>query len=229
MSSRRRDRWKALTRFLQNLAGRWRSREAIFAAIYRKNRWYSKKSVSGIGSELEWTGEVRKAIPEIVRLTGTKTLLDAACGDFHWFKEISVDLERYIGADIVPELIAANQRAYAGENRCFLKLDITHDSLPQVDLILCRDCLVHLSFEDIFAALQNIIDSGSTYLLTTTFPRLSRNEDLVTGGWRPLNLQIAPFHLPEPLVLINEHYTRGGEQYADKSLALWKVADLQGR
>ena len=36
-------------------------------------------------------------------------------------------------------------------------------------MILCRDCLVHLTFDDARAALQNLRRSGSKYLLTTTF------------------------------------------------------------
>uniref|UniRef100_A0A7V4LC70 Class I SAM-dependent methyltransferase n=1 Tax=Desulfobacca acetoxidans TaxID=60893 RepID=A0A7V4LC70_9BACT len=235
MSKPLRERWKefrgALKRALspEALRRRWQSREAVFTAIYRRKQWRSRESASGIGSELVWTAAVRRALPEIIRQTGTRTLLDAACGDFHWFKEMDLDLEAYIGGDIVPELIAENQRRYGDARHCFRKLDLTRDPLPRVDMILCRDCLVHLSFADIFAALGNIAASGSTYLLTTTFPRLQQNRDIITGDWRPLNLELPPFNFPEPLLLINEGYTRGGERYADKSLALWAVADLPRR
>ncbi len=38
-------------------------------------------------------------------------------------------------------------------------------------LILCRDTLVHFSYQHAFAGLKHFHDSGSRYLLTTTFPQ----------------------------------------------------------
>jgi hypothetical protein len=43
-----------------------------------------------------------------------------------------------------------------------------------------------------------------------------------------LNLQYAPFLFPAPLAVINESCTEAGGDYADKSLALWRVEDLPG-
>jgi hypothetical protein len=100
---------------------------------------------------------------------------------------------------------------------------------PAADLLLCRDCLVHLSFADIDKALRNIRRSSLAYLLTTTFPAESVNADIVTGDWRPLNLQAAPFNLPTPVELINEGCTEGDGAFADKSLGLWRIRDLPGQ
>src|SRR5262249_226159 len=104
--------------------------------------------------------------------------------------------------------------------------DVTSDKLPGADIILSRDLLVHLSFRDIAAALENFKQSMSEYLLTTTFPRTTRNIDILSGDWRPINLQLPPFNFPEPLRLINENCTEHGGRYADKSLGLWKLDDL---
>lgn len=106
-------------------------------------------------------------------------------------------------------------------------LDLTRDRLPTVDLVLCRDCLVHLSFAQAQQALANIAASGARYLLTTTFTGRSENADIPTGKWRALNLQRPPFNLPQPLELINERCTEKDGRYADKSLGLWPVADLR--
>ena len=95
-----------------------------------------------------------------------------------------------------------------------------------MDLVLCRDCLVHFSLADITAVLGNVAESAPTYFAATTFPGRGTNRDIKTGGWRPLDLQAGPFFLPEPLVLINERCTEAGGVYADKSLAIWRVADL---
>jgi hypothetical protein len=141
-------------------------------------------------------------------------------------KHLSRDLEQYIGVDVVPELVSENQRQYGNSTTIFLNADITRDKLKQADVILSRDCLIHLSFKDIFAALHNFKQSGSTYLLTNTFISLEKNTDVASGDWHRLNLQLPPFNFPEPLALIDEKcmHTRG--RYADKRLALWALEDI---
>jgi hypothetical protein len=167
-----------------------------------------------------------KQLSRLIKQLQVKTLLDAPCGDFHWMKKVSPKLELYIGVDIVSELIEENNRKYSAHNRQFLDLDITRDPLHKADLILCRDCFVHLSFDDIHSAISNFKKSGSKYLLTTTFTNVTRNMDIKTGGWRPLNLEIEPFHLPKPILVINENCTEGNMAYTDKSLALWELTTL---
>jgi hypothetical protein len=202
------------------------SMKDIFTNIYKHNLWESPESVSGPGSSLTQTRTIIKQLSLLIKQLQVKTLLDAPCGDFHWMKEVNPEIDLYIGVDIVSELIEENNRKYASHNRQFLNLDITHDPLPKADLILCRDCLVHFSFADIHAAISNFKKSGSKYLLTTTFTNVTRNMDIKTGGWRPLNLEIEPFNLPKPILIINENCTEGNMAYTDKSLALWELAAL---
>ena len=103
---------------------------------------------------------------------------------------------------------------------------MTRSDLPRADAILCRDLLTHLSFGEAMAVLRNFKRSGATWLLTTTFTGPRPNRDTSGGDWRTLNLTLAPFCFPAPLRLLNERCTEGGGQYADKSLALWRWADL---
>jgi len=46
--------------------------------------------------------------------------------------------------------------------------------------------------------LRNIRRSGSAYLLVTTFPDRKENVDIITGNWRPLNMEKPPFNFPRP-------------------------------
>src|SRR5512143_2440316 len=62
-------------------------RDSIFSVIYRKNLWGRKPE---IGSPLDQTGELRKHLPIIVKKIGARSILDAACGDFLWVKELSL-------------------------------------------------------------------------------------------------------------------------------------------
>jgi len=203
-----------------------RDAEAIFSEIYERNLWNDPESASGRGSTLQRTTVIRRELPSLLKDVGAESLLDAPCGDFNWMKETKLSLDRYIGADIVPEIVEANQRRYASSTLTFVELDIAAEELPAVDVILCRDCLVHFSFEDAMNTIRNFKRSKSEYLLTTTFTATETNEDILTGEWRPLNLQLPPFNFPEPLRLINEHCTEDGGRHSDKSLGLWRLKDL---
>jgi len=201
----------------------------IFGEIYRTNLWGSAESNSGVGSEDAATAHLRAAIPALLAGLGARTLLDLPCGDFGWLSRAALDLDAYTGADIVDELVERNTARYGGpgSRRSFVRLDITRDPLPRADVVLCRDCLVHLSHANIFAAFANLRRSGSRYLLTTTFTDLDANRDAEDGDWRPLNFRLAPFHLPEPLAVIVEGCTEEGGAYADKALGLWSVEALE--
>src|SRR5262249_10854087 len=121
----------------------------------------------------------------------------------------------------------ANQEKYGTDIVMFRNLDVRRDELPQSDLIFCRDCLVHLTFQAALDALRNFKRSGSRYLLTTTYPgALKTNKQLIiTGNWRLLDLTLPPFSLPAPIGIINEECTEP-DDLKEKSLGLWQLAQL---
>jgi hypothetical protein len=196
----------------------------VFTMHFGDNRyWGSEESRSGEGSELKQTEIIRQELPRLVATYRLQSMLDIPCGDFNWMQTIDLAIP-YTGADIVEEIVRMNQQKYTHDRRSFLKLNLTCDELPKVDLVLCRDCLFHFSYENVFLALDSIKRSGSTYLLTTTNTGVKQNHDIVTGEFRRLNLQIAPFSLPEPLLLIDENCPN--PNIPDKHLGLWRIADL---
>lgn len=210
--------------WLKNKLG---STEYIFTDIFSGNKWEGTDSISGSGSDTLQTQVIIKELPKIFCDFNIHSILDIPCGDFHWMQHVDMEGVNYMGADIVQRLIDQNKSTYKKANIAFCKLNLIKDSLPRVDLIFCRDCLVHLSFKDILLALQNICNSESTYLLTTTFPGRKNNRDIATGDWRTLDLESAPFMLPLPLKLINEECTEGDGAYKDKSLGLWRIRDIK--
>ena len=205
-----------------------RSLPEIFAHIHETNLWGGDASVSGVGSEEEATSRLREALPVLLRELGARVLLDIPCGDFGWLSRAALEVDEYIGADIVASLVRQNALKFGGPGtgRRFLQLDLTQDALPLADVVLCRDFLVHLSNAGIGRALGNVRRSGSRYLLTTTFTAIEVNRDIANGDWRPINLEKSPFRLPPPLGLIVEGCQEEGGAYADKSLGLWEVAAL---
>lgn len=204
------------------------NKKDVFEKIYHSNSWGDKDSKSGTGSNLIQTEEIRLRLPGLLDELKVKSVLDIPCGDFFWMKEIKNEMseivDSYVGGDIVEEVVVKNNANFSSQKVKFEKLDLTSSLLPRVDLILCRDCLVHLSYRDIYKALKNIVRSGSKYLLTTSFNSNERiNVNIRTGNWRPLNLQKFPFLFQEPTQVIVEKCTENGGIYSDKSLMLWKI------
>jgi hypothetical protein len=102
------------------------------------------------------------------------------------------------------------------------------DQLPPADMLLCRDCLIHLSFRDVESALRNIAQSGIPYFLTTNYPHIAINTDIVTGDFRAINLQLSPFRFPKPIMVIPEDIFPELKDNPNfiRELALWRTQDL---
>ena len=204
------------------------SNKELFVTIYSRNSWRNTESRSGKGSTLRETPVIRSILPTLLKKLDVKSLLDAGCGDFNWIKTLDLSfLDRYIGADIVPSVIKENSLRYSNAKQRFILLDIINDPLPQVDVILCRDCLQHLSNKDIFTAINNFKKSGATYLIASSAWTRDKNFDMpntqknilcrTTGLGR--NMQLPPFNFPKPLEMIPEGFE-------GKSLCVWRIADL---
>lgn len=203
------------------------SAREVFTKIYNENNWSSPESISGGGSEVRQTETLIRELNKLLKDMKILSVLDIPCGDFNWMRKVDLTNIAYVGADIVEELITNNIGRYGEtENRKFKNLNLITDPLPRCDLIIVRDCLVHLSYEDISKAVTNIRSSGSKYLLTTTFTDHDFNRNTVTGSWRPINLQKKPFYFPSPILIINENCTEAGGIFRDKSMALWEISKI---
>lgn len=205
------------------------SRQQRFARIFKDNRWGSEESASGVGSTLSQTLHLRPGLTYAFRKHNINRLVDAPCGDFNWMKEIVDQFDYYVGVDIVPELIERNNRLFRSTKVRFQQGDLVRDVLPLADAILCRDCLVHLSFADIWKTITLFKQSGSRFLATTTFTDDRTNRDIITGEWRPLNLMRAPFNFPAPEELINERCSERNGAYADKCVGIWRLDNISAR
>lgn len=196
---------------------------AIFARVYRENKWGDAESRSGSGSNMKQTDRLRRELPGLLREFRVGAMLDIPCGDFAWMRHVDLAHTRYVGADIVPEMAAVNNEKYGNQRRSFVCLDLTRDALPQADLVFCRDGLVHLPEKDIFRALANIRKSGATWLATTTFLDLGQNSDIYyVGEWRRINFLLPPFSFPPPQRLLVED----SPVWPDKAVGIWRLSDL---
>jgi SAM-dependent methyltransferase len=196
----------------------------IFNRIYFKNVWRSQETRSGNGSTLEFTKQLREALPIMLKgTTGTRRILDAGCGDWNWMQTLDLGDIQVLACDVVPEMINTNIIKFSNKGLVppiFFCADITTDPLPEVDTVMCRATLFHLSFKNVKSAAENFRMTGAKYILTTHHPHQETNEDIEDGSWRRLNFTKPPFNLKEPAMWIMDG--EGDDGY----LALWKMEDF---
>ena len=168
-----------------------------FTNIYDENLWSSPESVSGTGSELKSTIRLRRWLIKTIPSLAIEKIVDAPCGDFNWMQYVVNEVDiKYIGIDIVPELIFQNQKKFADENISFITGNVCEDLIPDCDLLITRDCLFHLSFGDIDKFLKNLSNVNYRYLLTTSHLVENKlaNRDIISGDYRHINLFLPPFN-----------------------------------
>lgn len=222
--------WKR-RRYESMLRTRNMTAEERFTWVYENRIWNSfgsNESVSGVGSTLECTANLRTELPKLLEEYSIKTLLDAPCGDFNWMRHVLPETDVvYIGGDIVAPLVQRLQQSFSSARISFRHLDLLTDDLPPADLLLCRDCLFHLSYSDTRRFFANFLRSNIPYLLTTTHDNTDGfvNKDIPTGDFRRIDLTSAPYLLPrESLRTIVDFVP----PEPSRSLQLWHRDQLTG-
>lgn len=190
------------------------------------------ESLSGIGSSLANTTTLRAELVRLFLDRKIDMIDDCPCGDFLWMNQTLLDCENsglsidYIGIDVQPDLIALNDGRHGGTQRQFNVGDVRDFDFRNGSLIVIRDCFIHLSNADVQLALENLQRKcPDSLILSTTYPGRSKNENISTGRFRPINLEKKPFSLSKPERYINENYP--STQFWDKSLGLWRVKKMR--
>ncbi|PHS08107.1 MAG: SAM-dependent methyltransferase [Kordia sp.] len=127
---------------------------------------------------------------------------DLGCGDFNVGKGLVEYTKKYVGVDIVENLIKHNKDNYTEENLEFRCLDIAVDNLPSGDCALVRQVLQHLSNTEVQQVLHKLADFKYV-ILTEHVPNgdFIPNKDIISGqGIRikkqsGLNVLVPPFNL----------------------------------
>lgn len=195
-SRRRRELFESRVLSAQNI-------EERFTEIYKMNYWGSHESVSGYGSTLENTENIRALLPELFRKFNIRSVFDAPCGDFNWMSYVLEESEiSYTGGDIVRPLVEQLNAQHGNSRIKFVHVDLTDGEFPHADMMICRDCFLHLSFRDTKKVLQNFIGSGIPLLLTTTYVNNGQfaNRDIATGDARGIDLFAAPYNFDKDVL-----------------------------
>jgi hypothetical protein len=193
----------------------------IFTDIVLNSKW--KKHPCGPGSTMGYTKNLREKLIPLLESYKIKSILDLPCGDFSWMSTTGItDTIDYIGADIVEPMILANKKNYPGVD--FRVLDLTKDILPNVELIFCRDCLLHLSFNDIDKALTNIANSNIKYILMSSwFEDATNDRDITTGAWRYINFTAGPYNFGKPEASLSDWI----EGFPRREMMLWPIETIK--
>ena len=198
------------------------SPKQVFSNIFARNWWNNAESRSGWGAELQRTVSIRAELPKFILHHSVQSLLDAPCGDFHWMRHVHWPSGfRYVGGDIVHDLIIENRRKYPDVD--FLELDVLCDSLPDVDAWLARDLMIHFPDEAVRTAINQFRKSTVRYLLATTYPNARQNSDIRYGQVRHLNLCAPPFSLPPPFEILPED----DDPNTGRVIGVWRRSDIE--
>jgi len=110
----------------------------------------------GGGSTIAATADARRWLKGIAEEYAIESVCDAGAGDLHWQKRIGWQVQ-YRAFDLIvrsPDVTA---------------FDITKQTLPRCDAILCRHVLNHLDSTRVAMAIDRFRESASCYLIATQF------------------------------------------------------------
>jgi hypothetical protein len=196
--------------------------KSVFTKIWKSGQWVKGGNIEtrcGCGSTLESTLVVSKLLVKIIGEYNIRTITDAACGDLNWISQIDLKIDRYLGYDVVDEMIKNNIKKYKNDVFDFKCEDVIGADLPTSDLIISRYCFQHWRMSDTIMAIKNFQKSQSTYLLATSHSDvdINRNEKWV-------DLKKSPFNFPEPLISVKEN-----NNFQDRlsNICLWKLSDIK--
>ena len=208
-----------------------RDEEKKFNFIYKNKYWQNidNGSLSGAGSNIDdSTHNLSIELPNFINKHQVKSLLDMPCGDWAWMSKLNLANIDYIGCDIVEDMITTNNQKYRNAKINFIKKNLSHDDLPEADMILVRDLLVHLKYPDIILCLNNIKKYDYKYIAITNFPKLVKNINNKFGDrWRPINFNLEPYLLPKPDFVLPDD-SQIGEYDSQKTVAIWKNENFHG-
>jgi len=183
--------------------------EKVFTNMYNNNVWGGDDGFfSGGGSTLEEGGPFIEYVQNVLDTYDIKSVVDVGCGDWVLANEIDWGNRIYLGVDVVPELIERNKQLYSSENIRFLHVDAAIEHLPKGDLLICKDVLQHLSFNDINHILEEMKKFKYVIFVNDIDMNMSTNQNVATGGYRPLDLSKKPFFLKRQKHIVT--YQSGG-------------------
>jgi SAM-dependent methyltransferase len=146
----------------------------VFSRIYENNSWggVAGEFYSGSGSAGPAADAYCEMVICFIKAHSIKSVVDVGCGDFRIGNRIAPEVDSYTGIDVVPDLVAFNNKNHGHRGVKFLCLDAASDPLPEADLCLIRQVYQHLSNQQVQSALQ-LLKQFKYVLVTEHFPQVT--------------------------------------------------------
>jgi len=153
--------------------------EQFWNGIYADNRygWWGTTSKSGEGSEGIFAEYKKNLIENIINKYSVRSIIDFGCGDFNWMSRVS-GIQRYLGIDIVQNLINEHNRTYKSESRNFIygnianprfHTDFIKENSINYDMGILFDILGHQLWSEIENTLEFVLNKlDLKYVLATS-------------------------------------------------------------
>jgi SAM-dependent methyltransferase len=168
----------------------------LFRTIYERDLW---RGGSGEGSTADATVEYRRFLDDLIVSKSVKSVVDVGCGDWQFSRFVDWGSIRYTGVDIVPEVIAGLTHDFGTSRIRFVVADGRTAKLPKADLLVCKDVLQHWPNQAIIDFVERNRRRFRYLLLTddvwSVHEHAGLNVDVPVGGWRPIDLEVAPFNV----------------------------------
>jgi SAM-dependent methyltransferase len=166
------------------------STKEAFTRIYQSDTWGGG---SGQGSKPEFNGEYIATLHRFLHLNQIRSVVDFGCGDWQFSRLIHWGDVVYTGIDIVDSVVASNRDHHQSANIRFQVFDGL-GSLPCADLLLVKDVLQHLPNPLVSSYLEHFKAKYKWLIITNDdLPQADLNQEISTGAWRPLRLDLPPF------------------------------------
>lgn len=157
----------------------------------------SEGTPCGSGSLRSRTRNIRQGIPALLEKYGVRSVCDAGAGDLCWSRSAFAKV-KYRAFDLVPRHPSVEA------------LDFTKQRLPDCDLIVCRQVLIHLDPPRIQAALA-LFREAAPLLLASQYDTAAAFDP--AQQFNPTDLASEPYGLGPPLYQILD---------CAGTLALWR-------
>jgi SAM-dependent methyltransferase len=228
----------AIQRFRMRRAWRKNAKRSVgevFSNVYAKAEWGGQRGEfhSGPGSDDSSTESYSAAVSDFVQHEGVGQIVDLGCGDFRVGGRLLSafgNSTRYVGVDVVEELIARNQQEFGSDLVSFQCLDVATGPLPEGDLCLVRQVFQHLSNDQILRILPRL-DKYPLVLITEHYPAPAQstvpNLDKIHGGDTRLQwgsavcLDLEPFGV-HGLEIFHDHALTPTEGYG-QTIKTWLI------
>lgn len=214
----------------------YESRYGVFAKIYENGGWWGLGS--GPGSLASVSKPFIDFLSTFILENRITSIVDFGCGDWSVMQHVDLDIVDYLGLDVVESVLLQNERHFGTAAVTFQVVPSNLEELPKADLYIFKDSLIHFPNDYSLEALHSALKKSK--ILFAVNDRSDNtdayNEDIPFGGFRPVDISLAPFfidsitvlrygqmyildpRLPSLVAFIRRRFVQSGEKHVQMAL-----------